>query len=217
MKRSILILLIVFLLLPGCSKTDLPTNSPSASPTDTQTEKPSASPEATPTNSETPTPSQSAAPVEEDNNAYRVSALREGLKKDKLTASDDLITLFFKYYSSSYGEVYHPMELRLLPSFAKGEAPPWEALTHFIFYPAEKSKSSDGSLSISKEGLKTAVNRLFQPFEYTDQDSDFLQLKNGEYVPVGWDDNGAVYYRFNRYFFNIRRCLSGEFRRFLDE
>jgi hypothetical protein len=191
MKRFIsTILFLSLLLLSGCGR--------ERPPESTQTPYPSNTESPTSAAAGTPSPTQATSPAEENSNALNIEALRDTLQNAELTVSDDLISLFYNYYNMTYDEITHSLELRLLPSFDRGETPQWDALTHFIFYPADKEKTENGGYFIPRENLKAAVNRFFPSFEYTDRDSDFLQYTNGGYVPVGWDDNGSVFYRLTR-------------------
>ncbi|NPV91039.1 MAG: hypothetical protein HPY50_09740 [Firmicutes bacterium] len=110
------------------------------------------------------------------------------LSEDRLTVSEETVEAFFRYYRE------HNKELRTLPSFEEENSPDWDELTHFVFYHCGL-KLDAGEYLMTKEAFEEATARYFGDITYQHHKSSFFKYTDKGYIPIGWDDHGAVLYR----------------------
>lgn len=97
----------------------------------------------------------------------------------------ELMLFFNDYFSKNRNE------LRLLPEFAFGKAPAWDALSDYITFNAS-GDFVDGS--ISAESFDRHVTRFFWPAAYTPKNGTGLIYKDGKYtVRYGSAHGWALY------------------------
>ena len=216
MRNKIILLLIVLLLVvSGCSKfpgtspapsvTIEPTPIPSASPVET-----SAPPDETPAPPESPMPSNQQQTDEEysADGIGAVKALKEALSAtDDPRVNEELIRLFYDYYSRSYDKNNHVNELRLLPPFEEGKAPDWDDFLVFAFEFSNPVRKDNGEYFMSEESVEKTLQRFFPEFEHTHQETDMFSYTGEGYIPKGYDLLGSYYYRLT----DISRDADGVF------
>ncbi len=115
--------------------------------------------------------------------------------------------LFWDYYTYSVmadGKfLNHFSELRFLPEFAAGEQPDWEQACRFLLDFTPYWQDAEGYCCWNAADLQQAADILLAGYTVPAEDNGWVWYHpaQGEqqayYQAVGWDNNGAVYYRLN--------------------
>lgn len=111
--------------------------------------------------------------------------------------SDELMKLFYEYYTQASNESgpRRNLELRLMPSFKEDIAENRDGLLFYIWNMAEYETRDSGEYFISAEEMKRTADMLFENPQYEDGETGELYFEDGGYIPVGWGILGATFYR----------------------